>query len=52
LEMLTTDVVRVLEAYANEREGGSVAVSRPASRPVTPGLGSGANGSYKPPGRR
>lgn len=52
LEMLTTDVVRVLEAYANEREGGSVAVSRPVSRPVTPGLGSGLNGSYKPPARR
>lgn len=52
LEMLTTDVVRVLEAYANEREGGSVAVSRPVSRPVTPGLGSGANRSYKPPARR
>ena len=37
LELLTTDVVKVLEAYANEREGGSVVASRPASRPVTPG---------------
>jgi small subunit ribosomal protein S24e len=38
LELLTTDVVKVLEAYASEREGGSVAVSRPASRPQSPGL--------------
>lgn len=35
LELLTTDVVRVLEAYANERDGGSVVASRPASRPVS-----------------
>ncbi|WRT64327.1 uncharacterized protein IL334_001259 [Kwoniella shivajii] len=33
LELLTTDVVRVLDAYANEREGGSTV----GSRPVTPG---------------
>jgi hypothetical protein len=31
LEMLTTDVVRVLNAYAAEREGGSTYPSRPAS---------------------
>lgn len=34
LELLTSDVVKVLESYASEREGGSVAVSRPQ----TPGF--------------
>ncbi|WWC99866.1 hypothetical protein V866_006775 [Kwoniella sp. B9012] len=34
LEYLTTDVVRILDAYASEREGGSTV----NSRPVTPGL--------------
>jgi hypothetical protein len=63
LELLTGDVVKVLEAYASEREGGSVAVSRPQ----TPGLvggagaggwggnggrGGGGNGSYVPPAKR
>lgn len=64
LQHLTTDIVKVLEAYANEREGGSVAVSRP----VTPGPAyrandtntgggggngiGGANDAYRPPGRR
>jgi hypothetical protein len=67
LELLTTDVVKVLEAYASEREGGSVAVSRPQSRPETPGddggwggggnirghgNGAGGNGAYVPPARR
>jgi hypothetical protein len=67
LELLTTDVVKVLEAYANEREGGSVVASRPpsrpVSRPVTPGLGGQGpltsnglgvkgDGAYRPPGRR
>ncbi|WWD17693.1 hypothetical protein CI109_102134 [Kwoniella shandongensis] len=37
LELLTTDVVRILDAYAMEREGGSVVPSRPA----TPGGGVG-----------
>jgi hypothetical protein len=47
LEMLTTDVVRVLNAYAAEREGGSTYPSRPASpsggrpisRPASRGVG-------------
>ncbi|WVF70295.1 hypothetical protein IAT40_005084 [Kwoniella sp. CBS 6097] len=34
LELLTTDVVKILDDYAAEREGGSVV----NSRPVTPGL--------------
>lgn len=47
LEMLTTDVVRILDAYAAEREGGSVVPSRPTS----PGLGGGSGqGMYRPPG--
>jgi hypothetical protein len=37
LELLTSDVVKVLESYASEREGGSVAVSRPQ----TPGFDTG-----------
>ncbi|WVR06049.1 hypothetical protein IAU60_003077 [Kwoniella sp. DSM 27419] len=44
LELLTTDVVRILDAYAAEREGGSVV----SSRPVTPGPG-GHAGSSGPP---
>jgi hypothetical protein len=40
LELLTSDVVKVLEAYASEREGGSVAVSRPQ----TPGFDAGRGG--------
>jgi len=68
LELLTTDVVKVLEAYASEREGGSVAVSRPQTRAQTPvndggwgsggagnqgnGQGGGGNGAYVPPARR
>ncbi|KAK8866102.1 hypothetical protein IAR55_001253 [Kwoniella newhampshirensis] len=48
LELLTTDVVRILDAYAMEREGGSVAPSRPATPGVSAGgfgSGSGAAGS-------
>ncbi|EKC98784.1 DEAH RNA helicase [Trichosporon asahii var. asahii CBS 8904] len=41
LGMLTTDIVRILDAYAAEREGGSTYNSRPNSRPVTPGMGRG-----------
>jgi hypothetical protein len=49
LELLTTDVVRILDAYAAEREGGSTVPSRPA----TPGAGMGngnGQGVYRPPG--
>jgi hypothetical protein len=53
LEMLTTDVVRILDAYAAEREGGSTYPSRPPSRPATPsrpGLEYGhPSGVYRPP---
>ena len=44
LEMLTTDVVRILDAYAAEREGGSTNPSRPAT-PAEAG-----QGVYRPPG--
>ena len=44
LELLTSDVVKVLEAYASEREGGSVAVSRPQT-PAPPGRGGHGNGN-------
>ncbi|WWC58777.1 uncharacterized protein I303_101321 [Kwoniella dejecticola CBS 10117] len=40
LELLTTDVVRVLDAYSAEREGGSTA----PTRPVTPAMPSHAPG--------
>lgn len=43
LEMLTTDVVRILDAYAHEREGANSTYS---SRPATP------SGMYRPPGSR
>jgi hypothetical protein len=43
--MLTTDVVRILDAYADEREGArSTYSSRPAT-PVNPNV-------YRPPGAR
>jgi hypothetical protein len=44
LEMLTTDVVRILDAYAHEREGANSTYS---SRPATP-----SGGMYRPPGAR
>jgi len=44
LELLTSDVVKVLEAYASEREGGSVAVSRPQT-PAPAGRGGHGNGN-------
>lgn len=43
LEMLTTDVVRILDAYAHEREGSSSTYS---SRPATP------SNVYRPPNAR
>ena len=54
LELLTTDVVKILDAYASEREGGSTY----PSRSVTPGLASAPGGEgvgpgsgiYRPPG--
>lgn len=46
LGMLTTDIVRILDAYAAEREGGSTYNSRPNSRPVTPGLGRPGHGGH------
>ena len=48
LDLLTTDVVRILDAYAAEREGGSTY----PSRPVTPSADRGNSGSgvYRPPG--
>jgi hypothetical protein len=45
LELLTTDVVRILDAYAMEREEST---STRSSRPVSPRDGGGA-GVYKPP---
>ena len=44
LELLTSDVVKVLEAYASEREGGSVAVSRPQTPGFDAGRGSHGHG--------
>ncbi|WWC86426.1 uncharacterized protein L201_001303 [Kwoniella dendrophila CBS 6074] len=38
LELLTTDVVRILDAYASERQGTNGTNSVASSRPVTPGF--------------
>ncbi|KAL7419306.1 hypothetical protein Q5752_006143 [Cryptotrichosporon argae] len=54
LEMLTSDVVKVLDMYAHEREGTASALN---SRPATPGGGGGGmypprNDVYRPPAQR
>jgi len=56
LELLTTDVVKILDAYAAEREGGSTYASRPVTPsfdpPRGPSGGAGGGGVYQRGGFR